>query len=243
MQDKVPSPSHRARGRPAQPSDHRETVPTHLPTLRRVGWTLVVVGVLDIGLMIYCIANRISYSSSLNIFAVAAGILLLRGSLGTARVVTWFSAFMLSVFLLGAFSVFSWLQPLDYWLLKVRANPLGFLLSIALAVVVLGWLLWIYRQLRSPIVMEARAAAGHKLGVPTSAFVAGGALAVFMAITLQLTLKGESAEKAVRIATQQYGNEYEYFVASINWSGSHVSARLTAYNDKESKEVEVEWER
>jgi hypothetical protein len=192
--------------------------------------------------MIYCIVNRISYSSSLNIFAVVAGILLLRGSLGTARVVTWFSAFMLSAFLLGAFMVFPWLQPLDYWLLKVRESPSGFLLSIALAAVVLGWMFWIYRQLRSPIVMEARVAAGHKLGMPTSAFVAGGALAVFMAAMLQLTLKGESAEKAVRIAAQQYGNEYKYFVSSINWTGSHGSARLTAYNDKESKEVEVEWE-
>jgi hypothetical protein len=202
----------------------------------------VVVGALDIGFMIYCITNRISYSSSLNIFAVVAGILLLRGSLGTARVVTWFSAFMLSAFLLGVFMVFPWLQPLDYWLLKVRESPWSFVLSIVLAAVVLGWMFWIYRQLRLPLVMEARVAAGHKPGVPTSAFVAGGALAVFMGVMLQLTLKGESAEKAVRIAAQEYGNEYKYFVSSINWTGSHVFARLTAYNDKESKEVEVRWE-
>lgn len=202
----------------------------------------MVVGVLDIGLMIYCIANRISYSSSLNIFALVAGILLLRGSLGTARVVTWFSAFMLSAFLLGALMVFPWLQPLDYWLPKVRESPLGFLLSIAFAAVILGWMLWIYRQLRSPVVMEARIAVGYKPGMPMSAFVAGGALAVFMAVMLQLTLKGESAQKAVRIAAQQYGSEYKYFVSSINWTSSHGSARLTAYNDKESKEVEVEWE-
>lgn len=217
-------------------------MPKHLPTLRRVGLTLVVVGVLDIGLMIYCIANRISYSSSLNIFALVAGILLLRGSLGTARVVTWFAAFMLSAFLLGTFVIVPWVQPLDYWQLKVRENPLAFVLSIALAALVLAWMFWVYRELRSPVVLEARGAAGHKPGPPTSAFAVGGALAVFMAVMLQLTLKGESAEKAVRIAAQQYGDEYKYFVSSINWTRSRGSARLTAYNDRESKEVEVEWE-
>ena len=47
----------------------------HLRILKHVGLTLVVLGVIDIGLLIYCIANQISYSSSLNIFAVVAGML------------------------------------------------------------------------------------------------------------------------------------------------------------------------
>lgn len=45
----------------------------HLPILRRVGWALVIVGVLDVGLMIYCIISGVAYSSSLNVFAVVAG--------------------------------------------------------------------------------------------------------------------------------------------------------------------------
>ena len=49
---------------------------------------LVVVGLLDIGVLIYCIANGISYSSSQNIFAVIAGLFLLRGSLVAAGLCT-----------------------------------------------------------------------------------------------------------------------------------------------------------
>ena len=214
----------------------------HLRILRHVGWVLVVIGLLDIGFMIYCIANRMNYSSSLNVFSVVAGIFLLRGSLGAARVVTWFSAFMLSGLLLCSFLVFPWLQPLEYWVLTFREDPVVSLVSILMVPVLLFVLFWVYRMLRAPPVVQARAAAGQRSGVPKSAFVAGSALAVIMAVMLQLTLKGELADQAVRLATQQHGSEYRYFVSSINWAGRRASARLTAYNDKESKEVEVEWE-
>jgi hypothetical protein len=53
----------------------------HLPLLKKAGLVLVIVGLMDIGLMIYAIASRVSYSSSLNVFAVVAGAFLLRGNL------------------------------------------------------------------------------------------------------------------------------------------------------------------
>jgi hypothetical protein len=197
---------------------------------------------LDIGFMIYCVVNRMSYSSSLNIFAVVAGILLIRGNLSAVRVVTWFSAFMLCGLLLGVLIVVSWMQPLDYSLLLLRENPFVSVVSIALTAVLLLSLFWVYRQLRSPAVLEARVAAGHRPGPPRSAFVAVTTLAVFLAVMMQFTLRGESGEKAQRLAAQQYGADYKYFVSSMNWSGRRVSARVTAYNDEDSKEVEVEWE-
>lgn len=214
----------------------------HHKICKHVGWTLVLIGVIDIGFMIYCIVHEISYSSSLNIFAVVAGILLLRGSLGAVRIVTWFSAFMFAGLLLGSIFVFPWMRPLDYWLLTFHKDPLSSLLSIVVAAALLFWLFWVYRKLRSPAVIEARAAIGQKVGVPKSAFLAGSALAILMAVLMQISLKGESAEKAVRLATQKHGSQYKYFVSSINWAGNHVSARLTGYNDKESKEVRIEWE-
>jgi hypothetical protein len=214
----------------------------HLAVLRRVGWALVVIGALDIGVMIYCIMNQISYSSSLNIFAVIAGILLIRGSLSAVRYVTWFSAFMLSGLVLGALIVVPWTQPLDYSLLLFRENPLVSVVSIVLTAVLLLSLFWVYLQLRSPAIVEARVAAGHRPGPPRSALVAGTTLAVFLAGMMQFTLRGESAEKAQRLAAQQNGADYKYFVSSMNWSGRRVSARVTGYNDEDSKEVEVEWE-
>jgi hypothetical protein len=214
----------------------------HLQILRRVGWALVIIGVLDIGLMIYCIVNWMNYSSSLNVFAVGAGIFLLRGSLGAARAVSWFSAFLLSGVLLSALIVFPWMWPLDYWLLTLGQEPLGFVSSVLFLVAMLLALFWVYRTLRAPPVLAAHAATGHNTGVPKSAFASGCVLAIGLAVLMQLTLKGETAEKAVRLATEQYGAEYRYVISSIHWSGGHVSARLTAFNQKESREVEIEWE-
>ena len=70
----------------------------HTPILKRVGAVLLAVGLIDIAVMIYCIANRISYASSFSIFAVVAGIFLLRGSLRAASIVRRFAVFMLSGF-------------------------------------------------------------------------------------------------------------------------------------------------
>jgi hypothetical protein len=47
--------------------------------LHRVGLALFAFGLLDIAVMIYCLANAVSYSSSFNIFAVISGIYLWRG--------------------------------------------------------------------------------------------------------------------------------------------------------------------
>ena len=47
--------------------------------LHHVGLALFAFGLLDIGVMIYCLANDISFSSSFNIFAVISGIYLWRG--------------------------------------------------------------------------------------------------------------------------------------------------------------------
>src|SRR4051812_30406743 len=93
--------------------------------LRRVGWVLIVLGALDIAYMVYCVLNDVSYSSSLNIFAVVAGIFLVRGHLGAARTVTWFIAFMLAGLSLAALVVLPWVFPIDYWSVSLRRDPLG----------------------------------------------------------------------------------------------------------------------
>jgi hypothetical protein len=214
----------------------------HRTILHRVGLVLVVIGALDIGWMIYCIANEVNYSSSFNIFAVIAGVFLLRGHLGAAKIVTWFSAFLLSGFVVGSLTLFPQLQPLDYWLVLLRKDPGGSLMSIALVIVVLGMLFWIYTQLRQAPVVAARVAAGQKAGAPLSAFLTGSALVLALTVVMHLTIEGEMGEKAVRLATEQNGPNYKYFVSSMNWGNSHVSAHLIAYNDREVKEVSVEWE-
>ena len=86
--------------------------PAYLPSLKRVGTVLVAVGLLDIGVMVYCVMNGISYTSSFNIAAVIGGIFLRRGSLRAASIVAWLAV----LFLTGASCglLFTWLPPTSY---------------------------------------------------------------------------------------------------------------------------------
>jgi hypothetical protein len=134
------------------------------------------------------------------------------------------------------------MQPLDYSLLIIREHPFSSAAYTVFVVALLWMLFWVYGQLRLPAVIEARAAVGHTRGAPWSAFLAGTGLAILLAVMVQLSLNGEAAQEAKRLAAEQYGSDYKYFVSSINWSGGHVSARLTAYKEDVAKEVAVEWQ-
>lgn len=209
--------------------------------LKRVGWALIVVGIVDIGFMIYCIVHGISYSSSFNIFAVVAGALFLRGHLGTVRVVTWFSAFMLVGFV-GVMLLFvPFVNPLDLWLIQLRLHTLNTLMSLVLGLFAVGFVYWVYRQLRSPAVVQARVAVGHSASAPKWAFVAGALLVLTLTVAMQFSLRGEAGKRAVQLAEAKMGPNYRYAVSSMNWSGEHGSSRITAYNDHEIKSVDVQW--
>lgn len=212
----------------------------HRPILRRVGTVLIGVGLLDIGYMVYCIAQGIAYSSSFNVFAVIGGIFLLRGHLGAVRVITFFAAFMLTGFA-GAVMLLPLLEPADLLLTRLRLDPAGGLLEVAIGAALLGLLFWVYRQLRSPPVLAARLAAGRSAAVPWAAFVVGALLVVAVVGALQLLMHGESAQKALQLAQAREGPGYRYSVSNINLVNDHGRATVTAYNEHEVKDVQVEW--
>lgn len=208
--------------------------------LRRVGWALILVGLLDIGFMVYCIMNDINYSSSLNIFAVVAGVFLRRQSLQTARIVTFFAAFMFAGIGLTAI-IFSLLVPFGLLAAQVRLHPLSSIGAFLFAAAFLVFAFWVYRSLTSPAVMEARRIAGLSAKKPRAGFVAGVALAVGLSIVLALVNNGPAAEKAIAKAREQAGPDYNYYVTSMQWSGDSGRAIVTAYNAREIKEIGVEW--
>jgi len=210
-------------------------------TLRRVGRGLIMVGLADIGFMVYCIANELSYRSSLNIFAVVAGIYLLRQNMKAASVVSFFAAFMFSGMTVGSI-LFSLLVPSDLVLIHFRIAPVSSSLGILVAVAFLGFAFWVYRNLTSPVVMEARRRAGVNAKKPVAGFVVGIALAVGLSILLALTLTGATAQKAISMARVKTGPGYKYQVTSLHWSDASGSATVAAYNNSEIKEVTVEWQ-
>ena len=217
----------------------------HTPILKRVGSVLLIVGLIDIAAMIYCIANGISYSSSFNIFAVIAGIFLLRGSLRAASVVRWFAVFMFAAFV-ALLIAWPFMQPLDLTLTQFRLNPGASVATVALIAFVLGLLFWLARELGHELIQAARAVAGRKQQDMRIPAAIGVALAVVMGIFLALLLGGESAERAKSMAEQQVGPGYQFHVSSLNIiknsQGEFVSGVVTAWNDKDIRNVPVHWE-
>ncbi|MGC9943031.1 MAG: hypothetical protein ABSE48_14465 [Verrucomicrobiota bacterium] len=218
-------------------------------SLRDVGIVLIIVGFLDIGWMIYSIASGESYSSSFNIFAVIAGILLFRGGLRTASVVAFFSAFMLSG-CIGVLLVLPLILPFDLTLAYLRVYPASFGSYLLLAVFFLVLLGWIYSRLSAPLVKAAIAEKYPNYGSlwrrPRNGFLVGALLVVVLALALSFMLHGASAQRACAEAKLKVGEGYKFCVSSLSMQSSggrtHVAAFVTAYNQTEIKKVEVDWD-
>lgn len=216
----------------------------HLPILKRVGKVLIIVGLVDIGVMIYCIANGISYSSSFNIFSVIAGIFLLRGSLRAATIVTWLAALFI-VMLVGLPIAYPFVQPLELTWLQLRLYPGTFAMSGAIWAFAVCLLYWVITELRREPVLVAREQAGKKAGSLRVPLALGGIVLIVLAIAVPMGLKSETGHLAKTKAMEQLGPGYKYVVSGLHISksqqGKFVSAMVTAYNDKEIRMVPVEW--
>jgi hypothetical protein len=229
---------------PAPMDDYRKV-------LRKVGLALIVVGLLDIGWMAYCITRWWSYSSSLNVLAVIAGILLIRGSLPTARVVAFFSAFLIVAFA-GIALLFPVLMrvPLDLMWLYLRLHPFVAIGSLLLVPALLVLLWWTYRMLTKPAVFAAmdqqQIDYRHWRCRPSTGFVAGGLLLSFLVGSLGIYSSGLRS-RAEQEARKKVGAGYRLWVSSVSvssTSGGHtvVQAEVIAFRDREMKRVPVEFE-
>lgn len=208
--------------------------------LRRVGWALILVGLIDIAVMVYCIVIGQAYSSSFNVFAVIAGIFLLRRNMRVAHWVSYFSAFALaaSVTSLVLIPLYT---PLDLWVTRARLEPLMMTLTTAAIPAFLALLAWVYRTLTSEAVMQARSEAGVNAKPPKSAFAIGAALGIGLAVTMAAIPRTDSAELVLRKAQEQTGPGYRYFISAMHWSNGSGNATVTAWNGGEVKDIYVEW--
>ncbi len=217
----------------------------HTQILRRAGIVLVVIGLIDIAVMIYCIVSNASYSSSFNVFAVIAGVFLIQGSLKAASIIRWLSALMLSGFLLMSV-VYPFIQPFGLTLTQIKINPIGFFSSIILGILVICLLIWLVRELGKESVVEARRAAGRKIRNIKIPFILGGLMAIIAGVSLILMLNGESGKKASKIALEQVGSNYSAHVSSIKISkksqGTYVSGLVTVWNEIEIRTIHVAWQ-
>lgn len=218
----------------------------HLSVLRRTGLVLVAVGVLDIGLMIYAIMSSTSYSSSLNIFAVIAGIFLLRGSLRAASVVRSFALFFAAT-LMAVLVISPVIQPMDLSLTQARLNPGGFAALALFLALLLGLFIWVARELGSAPVREAQATAGKPLTVRRTVIPVGVgiALALLVGTVSGFVQRSESGSRAMQVARTTLGESYRYHVSSLNYNSSggvtRVSGTVTAWKADAVRIVPFEW--
>jgi len=219
----------------------------HRPIFQRVGLVLIGVGLVDIVLMVYCFTNHKGYSSCLNIFAVIAGIVLLNGSLKAARIVSLLAALFIATFT-GVMLSLCWLFPLDLAVSYLRIRTLTTIVAISAAAALLIAVVWIYRTLTSPPIRIAmnRAEVNHTSfwRRPSLGFWVGSCLALFFLISESFLIDAEINQKARQRAAAQIGPGYNFHVTSLITppDGKFGRALITAYNDKEIKDIVVEWE-
>lgn len=216
----------------------------YLPILKRVGLVLIVVGLIDVGWMIYCIVHRMNYKSSLNIFAIIAGVFLMRGSLRTAKAISLYGALMLTG-LIGIALLWPVFVPLGLAVTALRIYPM---LALAYLTYVIGFLvllLWVVHQLRSEPVLAASIRSGIKVRSLIGPVFAGLALVVFVVLVSRAVLSSDRAKRAEQIAASEVGGGYRFSVISMKTmrtsNGKTDSAVVTAWNDHEIRAIPVSW--
>lgn len=215
----------------------------HQEILRRVGLVLILAGIVDIAVMVYCIIHGITYASPFNVFAVIAGIFLVRGNLRVAGAVIWLTTFLFVLFL-GAPFLLVLLQPLDFTLLQIRLFPVGSTLSAVLWLFAMALLMWTLLSLKNVYLEDMTSGARkkrHSLRIP---IVLGLLLLAAFAVILSISFNGEAARLAKSKVSEQLGSNYKYFVSSLQVSysprGEHITAVVTAYNDNEFRKIPLQ---
>lgn len=197
------------------------------------------------------IALAIVGAVSLNVLVVIAGILLCRGSLKTAQVVGFLSAFLLCG-TIGIVLVSPFMVPPGLLWTYLRLHPWSAGAGLAIGVGLLGFLAWTYRILTTPAVLaamdEAQIERKRLSRRPAAGFIAGALLVVILVAWSGLMLKGATAKQARTEARKKVGEGYTLFVSSLSMDSSFddktvVHAVVIAYNPHEIREVEVTWER
>jgi hypothetical protein len=208
--------------------------------LQRVGLALFAFGLFDIGVMIYCIFNGVSYSSSFNIFAVISGIYLWRGHPWYVKWVTRAAGFYAAAFCtMVPMAPFIFL--VDLGVLELRLHPAGVVVGAVATIGVLVFLTWVYRELRQAPVLAAYTVAGYSPGPFWVAPLCGTTLALGAGALFIVLMHGGAEQRAIGLATAKAGPGYHYFVTRLSYAGHRGTAEVLAYDDRAIKTIQVEW--
>jgi len=216
----------------------------HRPYLHRTGLALLIVGGIDIAAWLICLALDVPYVSSFNIFSVAGGIFLLRGSLRAASIVRRMAISMLAL-LAAVVLVSPLLQPPGLTLAMVQAHAALAALGGVLLVFTVALMLWLARELGAPPVREAMAAAGVKARSTRWPIAMGAGIAVLLAGASMALQHTDAAARAIGEARAANGDGYRYHLSLIQAketpAGREVTGTVSAWNGDGVKTVPFRW--
>ena len=210
------------------PAETETGVDTARAIMRRVGIVLIIVGLADIVDMIVSILHHESYSSSLNIFAVILGVLLLRGSLRPVRAVRWFAGFA-GGGLLGALIYEMVTTPASLILTEIRLHDFQSVVDRIMSLVFTILALWVYRSLSDPSVYALFDQFGARRwwDRPLLSFSVGMGLGVI--VFGLLVFDRPNIDIAMTAAKHRYGPRYEYAMTGYNRQGEALWVGIAAY--------------
>ena len=211
--------------------------------LHRAGVVLLVVGAVDIAYMIWCLSTGASYSYSMTIPAVIAGVLLMRGSLRAASALIWIAAILLPMAL--ASGAMSLMQPLDLTLTQLRVAPAAHFGAALPLVIFCGLLYWLLQQLGRQTVQAAIQSSGRRKPAVNVALTVGVGLAMLALTGKQLSHNGDLSRKAEQLAQEKHGARFRYHATSVtpraDMEGTFVEAKVQAWRADRVDTVDVFW--
>jgi hypothetical protein len=216
---------------------------TERQILKRAGVVVLTVGLIKLGISLLVLARGTSRTVNLELTLPIAGIFLLCGNWWAISKIRWISLFLLGFYGLGLL-MSPFIQPWDLTLTDMRLTPAPLIISSLYFAITTGLSLWLLKQLGREPVKLALEDAGYRLRDARRPVVIGIAAGAAVCILMwYLDYGTKSAAQAVATAEQQCGPGYRYHVASIsissNSSGTTVASVVTAWNDREIRNVPV----
>lgn len=224
----------------------------HIEVMRKVALPVLAIGAIDFLISLYqaftqeAVPGGTIFMVRLNVVIAAfIAFYLWRGSLRMASVARWMAVLALAMIVTSLASS-PFLQPIDLTLMEIRVDGSSYLKSLTVAVASmlgLGWLVW---RLGHPAILEARAAEGKKrrdLRIPA---VIGIVLVSLVSVLFMSMRSGPTADRAIELARTQVGEGYRFQVRSLHTmhgpQGVQNFSVVTAWNDKEIKNLPVRWQ-
>ncbi len=218
-------------------SDHFEN------KLKKVGLSLIIVGLIDIGILTICLFQGIPYFSSFNFFALISGLILIKSvNVKFGRIIGTISSFLITV-LLGIILILLIHVPFRFWITYAEYKLENLMLIISFFVINLSYLVWINLKLTgkkaSAITPENNNRIADFFLKTSSGYIMGCFLVLLLLIITVFIYKNENTKFAIKKAKNHFSTDYDYFVSSYQTVNGVSEITITAFNDSKIESFEI----